>query len=325
VTDARPAIAPPPDAPPTGVIDVGTNTVRMLVAERRNGVPRILDESGEVTSLGLSLVRSGRIDDADADRTVAFLAEAVARARSSVGPALEVVGTEVFRRATNGRRVAERLAARIGAPVRILTPIEEAEASYLGAVAWRGPAEPGPVAVVDIGGGSTEFILGDGLRRERSASLPVGALVVTERWLSADPPGPAALAAARESLVTELAPLATLAGGADRHELGRFLAVGGSACSVAAWTGRVRPYVASAVHGRAIDRAALAAAIDEMAGMSIADRAARGGFGAGRARVILGGAVVLDGVLATLGLDAVIASTFGLRHGVLLRRWDHRL
>jgi exopolyphosphatase/guanosine-5'-triphosphate,3'-diphosphate pyrophosphatase len=306
---------------PTAVIDVGTNTVRLLVAERKDGQARILEEFGEVTSLGTGLVRTGRIEPADAERTADCLAEAVKRARAAGVEHPDVVGTEVFRRAANGRATADRLGERCGESLRILSPTEEADASYLGAVAWEEPPMSGELAVLDIGGGSTELIRGRGLERLGSTSLPVGALVATERWLAADPPGSGTLPAVRSALRAELAPLAKVSG---THAAGdvTLLAVGGSACSVAAWVGGIRPYLARAVHHRTIDRGQLAEAIGEMAELTVARRAEKAGIGLGRARVILGGALVLEAALLVLGAPAVVASTFGLRHGLIRRAWQ---
>ncbi|HEX7879668.1 MAG TPA: hypothetical protein VF720_09680 [Candidatus Eisenbacteria bacterium] len=306
---------------PTAVIDVGTNTVRLLVAELDAGHPHVLAEFGEVTSLGTALVSTGRIDPTDAERTGTCLAEAVTRARGAGVPDPDVVGTEVFRKAGNGREVAEWLGARCGATLRILTPAEEADGSYLGAVAWGNPTMTGDLAVLDIGGGSTELIRGHGMSRQGSMSLPIGALVATERWLKADPPGQTGLPEIRRALAAELSPLAGLTG-MGRGAAVTVLGVGGSACSVAAWIGGIRPYVATRVHGRSIERSRLAGAIDEMADLTVAERAERAGIGLGRARVILGGTLVLEAALFAIDADAVVASTFGLRHGLIRKAWQ---
>jgi exopolyphosphatase/guanosine-5'-triphosphate,3'-diphosphate pyrophosphatase len=320
-----------------GVVDVGTNTVRLLAVSVADDGIDILDEFGEVTRLGGALHATGRIAPEDAERTLACLRTAVARARRAGVTAIDIVGTEVFRRAANGAEVAAHFRDELGHTVRVISGDEEAEASYLGAVGWgQADPEPGPAVVIDVGGGSSEVILGEGAALLVARSLPIGALTLTEEFLAADPPGPEGVRRARAALPARLEPLGPIAGAlaarTSRRGSGsgrrpprgavdvRVLAVGGSACAVAAWLHAVVPYAASEVQGRWIGREALQGTIDEWSRMSLADRQARGRMSEGRARVLPGGALLLDALLERLGLAGCRASTFGLRHGILLQR-----
>jgi exopolyphosphatase/guanosine-5'-triphosphate,3'-diphosphate pyrophosphatase len=320
-----------------GVIDVGTNTVRLLaVAVSDDGV-QVLDEFGEVTRLGGALHRSGLIAPEDAARTLACLTVCVERARRAGVGLLDIIGTEVFRRATNGPVVAADFSRALGHLVRVIDGEEEAEASYLGALFWdEVDAAPGPAIVIDVGGGSSEVILGEGAVLFETRSLPIGALTLTEEALPGDPPGLAPLEAARLGLARRLDPLVSvkaaltaLASRSPARQAGRrsdggpgvrVHAVGGTACAVGAWVHNVVPYVAREVQGRWVDRGALGRAILDWSTMTIEDRRLRGRMSEGRARVLPAGALLLDALLEALGCPGFRVSTYGLRHGTILRR-----
>lgn len=305
------------------VIDIGTNTVRLLVAEDTPGGRVVLDEFGDVTCLGGSLIRTGRIEPNDLLRTEACLIEAMQRARDTGVRVLDIVGTEVFRRATNGAEAADALSSRIGHPIRVLSGEEEADASYLGAVAWSLPPAGGAIAVLDVGGGSTELIRGEGLSRQASCSLPIGALLVTDRWFDADPPGSMAVHSASTILAAELAPLAPDKSGLVGNE--RLMAVGGSACAAAAWVHDIQPFEAGRVHGLRVSRKNLLAAVGELAGLTVQQRMDRGGLGRGRARLLPGGAALLGSALQVMNRTEFETSVFGLRHGRALLAWGETL
>lgn len=295
------------------VVDIGTNTIRLLLAEQGPDGHRVLDEFGEVTSLGASLTRTGRIGAEDIQVSEDCLIEAVRRAHAASAELFDLVGTEVFRRAANGREVANALSVRIGHPIRILSVEEEGAASYLGATSWSLPLAEGPTAVLDVGGGSTELVQGIGAIRKASISLPVGALVVTDRFLDADPPGAGAVSEALSLLAGELAFLAPGRSGLVGNE--RLLAVGGSACATAAWVHGIRPFDAGRINGLTVSREAIRSVLIELAELTIRQRMDRGHMGKGRARVLLGGSIILLGALQAMEKDSFETSGFGLRHG----------
>lgn len=318
-------------------IDVGTNTVRLLAVAAHGERVEVLDEFGEVTRLGGALHATGRIAPGDADRTLACLRICLERARRAGVPSPDIVGTEVFRRAANGEAVAAEFGRALEHPVRILTGEEEAEASYLGAVGWgEDDPGPGPVVVIDVGGGSSEVILGHGVALLESRSLPVGALTLTEEFLRGDPPGEDAVRRAWTHLAPRLDPLRPLRASLD-HLVAttsgpvrsttaespggvRVLAVGGSACAVAAWVHDIVPYVAREVQGRWIQRATLERTVFDWSRMTMDERRLRGRMSEGRARVLPGGALILLALLESLDRPGCHASTFGLRHGLVLQR-----
>lgn len=299
------------------VVDVGTNSVRLLMVEIAGDELQILDEFGDVTRLGAALARSGAIDEADADRTLAVLKLCVARAEKAGVLELDIVGTEVFRAASNGREVGTALYRDLGHPVRILSPEEEAEASYLGVVGWEEAHGPGPCLIVDIGGGSTEVILGDGVAIQFARSVPQGALRVKESFLKGDPASPSEIRAARKSIDLELESLAPLS--KQIPKTARVVAVGGTACAIGAWSQKIIPYDAERIHGCQVGRDALARTIAEWSALPRAEIMRQGAISEGRASVLLGGALIVECLLGRLGAETFQVSTRGLRHGLVLK------
>ncbi|TPW13808.1 MAG: exopolyphosphatase / guanosine-5'-triphosphate,3'-diphosphate pyrophosphatase [bacterium] len=179
------------------------------------------------------------------------------------------------------------------------------------------------MAVLDVGGGSTELIRGDGTRARASMSLPVGALMITDRFFDADPPGAAAFRKADSILAVELVPLSPPDSGLEGRE--RLRAVGGSACAVAAWIHGFRRFDADRVHGLRVTRDALVAAALELADLTIQQRVDRGCAGHGRSRLLPGGAAILAASLRAMERDEFETSVFGLRHGRALLSFQSHL
>jgi exopolyphosphatase / guanosine-5'-triphosphate,3'-diphosphate pyrophosphatase len=206
-------------AVPVGVIDVGANTVRLHVARGGDAIYR----EKAMLRLGESIERYGAVPEAKLAETAATVAGFVAQARRNGADRIEVLVTSPGRQAANGAELLGRLAAATGVPVRLLSAEEEGRLAFLGAVAASRGASRRLIAVCDVGGGSAQIAVGT--RREGAAwvrSVDIGSMRLTSRLLSDDPPGDAAVQAARAEvdrlLVGILPPLPEIA-----------LAVGGSA------------------------------------------------------------------------------------------------
>jgi exopolyphosphatase/guanosine-5'-triphosphate,3'-diphosphate pyrophosphatase len=177
-----------------GAIDVGSNSVRLLVADvavRSEGGVRIdsVARAGEPCRLGRGLGRSGVIDEEMARRAVEVVGEFARRARSLGAANTLLAATAALRNAANGLEVAARLEAISGVPARILTGDDEARLVYQAVIDGLGPASRrSPCVVFDIGGGSTEVVSGLGEQPGRWTSLPVGAVSLTEQFLHSYPP-----------------------------------------------------------------------------------------------------------------------------------------
>ncbi|HUL57981.1 MAG TPA: Ppx/GppA family phosphatase [Anaeromyxobacteraceae bacterium] len=306
-------------------IDVGTNTVLLLVAERRGRTFVPLAERAEITRLGRGVDATGRLDPAAIADTVAAVAAFAREARSLGVERIACVATSAARDATNGE--AFFAAARAGAGVDPEVISGDEEARLVWTSAWRDfgftpdttqPSE-GQLAVLDVGGGSTEFTFGSGAEPSGRTSLQVGAVRLTERHLRHDPVtrGEAArlLAAAREA-VRPLQGMA--AGGATPGS--RLVGVAGTVTTLSAVEQALTHYDAGRVHGATLSLPGVERLWDRLAALTVKERAALPGMEPKRADVILAGcAIVLEAMRAT-GFDRLTVSDRGVRWGLLYDR-----
>jgi len=305
------------------VLDVGTNSVKCLVAEPLPGEEadlRVLSDRVRVTRLGEGLDRTGRLTPEGIGRTLRVLTEMLSEARAAGAERLAMVGTEALRKAANASdfrealgRVGEEEPLLRGAELRILSGEEEALLSFRAAASRRDLS--GGALVFDVGGGSSELILGDGEGLRKRISLPVGALRLHERFLSADPPGPEAAGLARRDA------LAALEGGAALFRVARGLplvGIGGTVTTMASVELGLEPYDPLRVQGFRLTRAAAGAQIRRYAAASLEERRKIRGLPRDRAAIVLAGACLVDALMERAGADSLAVSDRGLRYGVAL-------
>jgi exopolyphosphatase/guanosine-5'-triphosphate,3'-diphosphate pyrophosphatase len=295
-------------------VDIGSNSVRLLVLA---GDGTRLRRDIVTTRLAAGVDATGRLDDAAIERTVAALANFRA-AWEALGVVtapgrVRAVATSAVRDAADRDRFLAPAAAALGVPVDVIDGTEEAALAFAGA-ALAVPADP-PVAVVDVGGGSTELVLGPadgGGRPVAAVSLQLGCVRLTERALAGDPPRDDEVAAARavvaDVLDDGLARLAGAAGTAGPPRVGTLVGVAGTATTLAALHLGLASYEEERIHGAVVPAAALAALADRLVAMRASDRAALGPVQPGRAEVLHGGALVLAAVVARLGVDRLVVS-----------------
>ncbi len=297
-------------------IDVGTNTVLLLVAERRGDALVPVLERAEITRLGRGVDATGRLDPAAIRDTVAVVAE-YARAARALGVAEPAcVATSAARDAANGEEFFAAARAAAGVEPRIIAGDEEARLVY--ASAWRDFGGRGPLAVLDVGGGSTEFIVGEGPAPRARVSLQVGAVRLTERHVRSDPPTAGELAQVRTAAREALRPLADLAAGPGA----RLVGVAGTVTTLSAVSQALPAYDAERVHGATLRRDELEALIGKLAPMTVAARAALPGMEPKRADVIVAGAAVVAAAMDVAGFDRLTVSDRGVRWGLLYDRLD---
>jgi exopolyphosphatase / guanosine-5'-triphosphate,3'-diphosphate pyrophosphatase len=283
------------------VVDIGTNSTRLLVAEVEGGV-RELDRRTIVTRLGEGVDRTGRLGEAPIERTFRALdsyREAIARADVRTA-----VMTSAVRDAANGPAFAARVERELGVSARTLTGEEEAHLTYRGATALRDDAEP--LLVIDIGGGSTELVVGTHGRVSFHVSTQNGVVRHSERHLHHDPPTPGELAALARDVDVPVAPARTA------------VAVAGTATSCAAIDLRLEPYDATRVEGHVLSVERLREIRDRLASLPLEDRVRVPGLHPDRAAVIVAGVVILLRVLEAYGLDRVEVSERDILWGVAL-------
>jgi exopolyphosphatase/guanosine-5'-triphosphate,3'-diphosphate pyrophosphatase len=300
--------------PTFAAIDVGTNTVRLLVAEAdAPGAYAVRHQAQAITRLGEGLEATGHLTAAAIGRTVAAVAEYAATARRLGAVAVRAVATSAAREAAN-REAFLTAAAAAGCAVEVVDPGEEARLTTLGALHLL-PRPAARCLIIDIGGGSTEFTLAAGEVPRESVSLPLGVVKLTERFLPDDPPPAAALAALAAHVRGVLA-----TGVPFRRELQSTEAVGtaGTVTTLAALELRLDPYDPLRVTGHRLTLERVRELSAWLAGMPLAERQHLPGLEPGRADVIVAGACLLAEALAVLGLEALTVTDGGLREGILL-------
>jgi exopolyphosphatase / guanosine-5'-triphosphate,3'-diphosphate pyrophosphatase len=301
-------------------IDVGTNTVLLLVAERRAGALVPLLERAEITRLGRGVDATGRLEPAAIRETVAVLAGYAEAARALGARRIACVATSAARDARNGAEFFAAAQAGAGLAPEVIPGDEEARLVYLTAFkdfSPQPPAPPAPLAVLDVGGGSTEFIVGEGARPQGRVSLQVGAVRLTERHARGDPLPAAELAALREGARAALAPLAALP-----HPAGaRLVGVAGTVttlCSVA--QGRPRHH-GPELHGQELTLAQVEEVLARLAALPVAARAALPGMEPKRADVIVAGGLVVAEAMHLTRFERLTVSDRGVRWGLLHDRF----
>ncbi|MDQ1641633.1 MAG: exopolyphosphatase / guanosine-5-triphosphate,3-diphosphate pyrophosphatase [Actinomycetota bacterium] len=302
-----------------GVLDVGSNTVHLLVVDAHPGA-RPWPAYSHKLELRLSehLTADGRIDDDGADALVAFVAEALQVAEDQGTEDLLAFATSAIREAANGEEVLARVCTETGADLQVLPGEAEARFTFLAARRWFGWSS-GRLFVADIGGGSLETASGTDEEPDVLSSLPLGAGRLTRDFLPDDPPGRRALDELTEHVRAELEAAAGAfrkAGAADvavatSKTLRQLARMAGSAPSSDG------PYVT-----RWLKRADLASWVPLLAQMSNEERANLPGVSAGRAPQLLAGAVVALTLLEVHDLERLKICPWALREGIILRRLD---
>ncbi|WP_329052529.1 Ppx/GppA family phosphatase [Streptomyces violaceus] len=303
-----------------GVLDVGSNTVHLLVVDAHPGACPLPAHSHKAElRLAQLLDDDGAIGPQGVDRLVSVVQEALQAAEDKGVEDLLTFATSAVREARNADDVLARVRAETGVELQVLTGEEEARHTFLAARRWFGWSA-GKLLVLDIGGGSLEIAYGIDEEPDAAVSLPLGAGRLTAGWLPGDPPSPDAVRALRRHVRTEIA-----------RTVGEFSRIGSPDHVVAtSKTFKQLARIAGAARSaegpyvqRELKRESLEAWVPRLAGMTEAERAELPGVSVGRANQLLAGALVAEGALDLFGVERVEICPWALREGVILRRLDH--
>ncbi len=302
-----------------GVIDVGSNTVHLLVVDAHPGA-QPLPASKHKIDLRLSehVTDGGLIGDEGRDRLAHFVQECLDVAEDQGVENLSGFVTSAIREAPNGDEVLAAVVARTGVSLDVLSGEDEARLTFLAARRWFGWSA-GTLLVADIGGGSLELAQGMDEDPDVALSLPLGAGRVTRDLLAGDPPGKEAVRQARRqvraSIAAALRPLAKA--GTPDHAVGTSKTMRSLARICGAAASSEGMYAA-----RTIERATLAARLPEIAAMTAGERAGLPGVSGSRSRQLLAGAIVAEAAMDLLALERLEICPWALREGIILRHLD---
>ncbi|MGZ4547134.1 MAG: Ppx/GppA phosphatase family protein [Blastococcus sp.] len=306
-------------------IDCGTNSIRLLVADvPDHGRHTDLLRRMEVVRLGQGVDATGRLAPEAIERTRAVLAEYAAEARDLGAAEVRMVATSATRDAANRADFEDMVLATLGRLPDVVPGWEEAELSFLGATASLDvaaeahgvrPPRP-PFLVVDIGGGSTEFVLGDGDGVRAARSVDIGCVRMTERHLHGDPPTDDEIARAEADI---RAALADVTAEVPVGEAASLVGLAGSVTTVAALALRLPAYDPDAIHGSRIPVAGVRAVTADLLAATRGRRAALPVMHPGRVDVIGAGALILRVLMDEFGFDEVAVSEHDILDGIALR------
>ena len=293
-------------------IDCGTNSIRLLVADLDGADLVDVHREMRIVRLGQDVDRTGRLATEALERTRLALVDYAEVIRTLGASRVRMVATSATRDAANRDEFESLVSATLGVPPDVVSGREEAALSFAGAAAGL-PGTVPPVLVMDVGGGSSEVVLGDADGPTASYSMDVGAVRLTERHVRSDPPTPQALeaiAADVRAALDEAAVVVPLTGAAT------VVGVAGTVTTIAAMALRLPAYDSAAVHGARVSRAELARVVDRLAALTAAGRAAIPVLHPGRADVIVAGAVIVRTIVETCGAGELVVSEHDILDGI---------
>ena len=303
-------------------IDCGTNSIRLLIAEvdRQRTVLTDLAREMRIVRLGEGVDRTGRLSGAALDRTTAALREYAGLIGRFSPAAVRMVATSATRDAENSQEFVDRVKEVLGVAPEVVTGDEEAWLSFTGATREiagtplaRADCCPPPYLVTDIGGGSTEFVLGGLEGASGARSVDIGCVRLTERHLHGDPPSAAEVAAAAADIDSGLDLVADALPVAQAKTL---VGLAGSVTTIAGIALGLASYDPSRTHHSRIPAAQVHAITGQLLGQTHAERAAIGVMHPGRVDVIGAGALVLDRILTRFGFAEVLVSEHDILDGI---------
>ncbi|MFJ6659521.1 Ppx/GppA family phosphatase [Streptomyces sp. NPDC091377] len=300
------------------VIDAGSHTVRLVVADAGDGVPLPVHTAKWKLRLSEQTGADGRIGEAATRQLVKAIRKAARTAERWGAPEPLAFATAVVRHAPDRTHVLRAVRAESGVRLCVLSGETEAELTFLAVRRWMG-WKAGPIALFDIGGGSLEVAFGRGRTPDFAVSLPLGAVRLTRRFFGHDdPPSPDEILALRREVRHQLRdagarirwenPRTAVASSRTFQQLARL-------CGAA--PGRHGPFAAREVRGKDLRRA-----IDRLAALPAARRSELPGISAPRAHQSLAGAVIGHTAMKVSGLDTLAVSPWALREGILLRHLE---
>ncbi|MEY2673317.1 MAG: hypothetical protein RLZZ508_1194 [Actinomycetota bacterium] len=296
-------------------IDCGTNSIRLLISR--------IDENGNLTEitrrmiivrLGEGVDATGRFSDAALARVFAACDEYSELIKTHEVQALRFIATSASRDVSNREEFARGVKARLGCDLEVISGETEAELSFAGATFALAKNFPGPYLVLDIGGGSTEFVLGSD-KPDFAKSVNIGCVRMTERHLNQDPPTETSIAAAVQDIEDAISQAAEVV---PLEKAVTVIGLAGSVTTVAAMALGLDKYDRDAIHGSVISAQSIHRTSEKFLAMTREQRAALPYMHPGRVDVIGAGALVLDRIVKRLNVDSIVVSEQDILDGIAI-------
>jgi exopolyphosphatase / guanosine-5'-triphosphate,3'-diphosphate pyrophosphatase len=293
------------------VIDIGTNSTRLLVADVADGAVSQLERRSTVTRLGRGVDLSGHLSGEAIEDVCSAIGGYVGIIEELGAETVDAIATSAVRDADNGSAFVAELRERFDLSARVLGGEEEARSTYLGATSEAPPSEP--TLIVDIGGGSTELVVGQGSEVSFHDSLQAGVVRHSERHIASDPPTASEL----EALATDVRGLIETSVGPG-VTASRGIAVAGTPTSLAAVELGLEPYDPASVHGHTLALPSIQRMLSQLASVPLAERVEIPGLHPDRAPTIVAGVVILVEVMRAFGLEEIGVSEHDILYGTAI-------
>lgn len=294
--------------------DLGTNTFLLLIAEIKDGQIIPIDERETIVRLGKGVDAEGNLNAEAMLRGLECLQEYCRLAAEHQCERIVAVGTSALRQAANRQEFLQRAQHETGVAIHVISGETEAHLTYLGALSNKQDLAE-PVAIIDIGGGSTEVVIGTLDQLEQAQSIDIGSVRLTERFLLSDPPSPEETAAVRRQ-AQEM--MEQCWAGQDFYKVRSLVGTAGTITTLAAMAQKMRDYDPAQIDRFLLTKKTLRSLTAELTALTLAERKRLPGLPPARADVILAGGLILETFMDLYDFDEIIVSHRGLRHGVLL-------
>ena len=303
-------------------IDIGTNTILCLIAEIKNdGSFDVFDDLAEITRLGQGVHQTGRISPEGEERSLKVLQRYLERCKRLNVEKIIAVGTSALRDARNSAEVRARFEVQLGFDVRVISGDEEAEYAFL-AVEQGLPLNRRELLVVDVGGGSTEFVRGNAAGVVEAISIGVGSVRLTEQFLRSDP---VQIEECEKMVIAIEKELTRLPNQWLKDDsILTLVGIAGTFTTLSAVEKKLVCYTHGEVHGSRLTLSEVRRQVALFQGKTIMERKAIPGLEPKRADVILAGACLIERIMTLFHSERVIVSDHGVRYGLLHECLKHR-
>lgn len=307
-------------------IDIGTNTLRLLIAEVGPGSFREIISDRRITRLGQKLDQSGMVSSDAVERSLKALVEFQAQIQRQGACHVSAIGTSALRNAANSAAFVDRAKKETGLVIRVITGEEEARLTLLGVA--QSLSEGGPThskslltsaLVIDVGGGSTEIIITHPHHKPAIASLPLGAVYLTDQFIKHDPPLTEELAKLRRRVVDELD---NQTGTIQPDPTTLFIGTAGTITTLAAIDQGLAVYDPRRIHGAMLTIDFVDGIVLKLGALSLDARKSMLGLEPGRGDIILAGAIVVQEIMHRFQYTSMLVSDRGLREGIVLDLYE---
>ncbi|KPK92593.1 hypothetical protein AMJ80_06515 [bacterium SM23_31] len=296
------------------VIDIGTNSVLLIAAViTGKSTVRILRDESRIIRLGEDIYRNNKIGEPALRRTLDTLQEYIKICRDLHIEDISILGTEIFRCAENSSEIRDVIFKQTGFPVEVLSGKEEALYTFRSALP-EGAENNKDYIVIDIGGGSTEIIIGSPTGQHFTWSLPLGAVILTAGFLNNDPPELSELSKAQKYITERICRLPPIK--QEKSAIG----IGGTITTLAAVNLNINEFDAAKIEGKLLSKNSIKFILNRFLKLTAHERLSIPGMEKGREDIIIAGTAVLLEFLNYYMLDSIKVSTKGVRYGYLVSK-----